>query len=68
MSVRSPRLTNKAYLSAIAMTNISKRRFTYKTAVKISWHRCGKKLRHCDPMYSSFQFSSVQFSRRDVRP
>ena len=66
MSVRSPRLTNKAYLSAIAMTNISKRRFTYKTAVKISWHRCGKNCVTVTPCI--VLFSSVQFSRRDVRP
>ena len=36
------RLTNKAYLSAVAVTNIS-RRFTYKMATKINWHRYGTK-------------------------
>jgi len=35
--------TNKAYLSAITVTNISKS-FTYKMAAKISSHRYGTKL------------------------
>ena len=44
------RLTNKACLSAITVTNIYES-FTYKMAVKINWHRCGPKLRHCHPVY-----------------
>ena len=46
------RLTNKAYLSAMTVTNISGSffNFTYKMAAKISWHRCGTKLRHFHPM------------------
>ena len=32
------------------VTNIYKS-FTYKMAAKTSWHRYGKKLRHCHPMY-----------------
>ena len=38
-------LINKAYLGDITATNI------YKMAAKTSWHRCGTKLRHCQPMY-----------------
>jgi len=44
-------LINRAYLSAIAATNISQRDFTYKMAAKINWHRYGTKLRHCHPVY-----------------
>jgi len=44
--------TNKAYLSAITVTNISQSFFTYKMPAKINWHRYGTKLRHCHPMYS----------------
>jgi len=44
-------LTNKAYLSAITVTNISQS-FTYKMAAKINWHRFGTKLRHRHPMYT----------------
>ena len=40
-------LTNKAYLSAIRVTNISRQSFTHKMAAKINWHRYGTKLRHC---------------------
>ena len=36
------RLTNKLYLSAITVTNISQS-FTYKMAAKINWHRYGTK-------------------------
>ena len=39
-------LTNKAYLSAITVTDISKS-FTHQRAAKISWHRYRTKLRHC---------------------
>ena len=42
--------TNKAYLSAITVTNTSQS-FTYKMAAKINWHRYWTKLRHCHPMY-----------------
>ena len=45
------RLTNKAYLSTITVTNIYQS-FTYKMAAKIKWHRYGTKLRHCRPVYS----------------
>ena len=41
---------NKAYLSAIAATNVSPS-FTYKMAAKINWHRYGTKLRHCHPVH-----------------
>ena len=44
------RLTNKSYLSAITVTNISQS-FTYKMAAKINWHRYGTKLCQCHPMY-----------------
>jgi len=43
-------LTNKAYLSAITVTNIYQS-FTYKMATEIDRHRYGTKLRHCHPMY-----------------
>ena len=43
--------TNKPYLSAVSVTNIS-HSFTYKMAAKINWHRYGTKLRHCYPMYT----------------
>ena len=45
------RLTNKAYLRAITVTNICKS-FTYEMAAKISWHRHGTKLRYCHPVYT----------------
>ena len=45
---RDHRLSNKAYLSSIAVTDVS-RSFTHKTAAKINWHRYGTKLRHCHP-------------------
>ena len=43
--------TNKAYLSAITVTNISKS-FTHKMAAIINWYRYGTKLRYCYPMYT----------------
>jgi len=43
-------LTDKAYLSAITVRNIS-RSFTYKMAAEINWHRYGTTLRHWHPMY-----------------
>ena len=45
--------TNKACLSAITVTDISKS-FTRKMAAKINWHRCETKLRHCHLMYSRY--------------
>jgi len=45
-------LTNKTYLSAIAMTYIYQS-FTYKIAAKINWHRYVTKLRHYHPMHWS---------------
>jgi len=36
------RLINKAYLSAVAVTNISQS-FTYKMAANINWHKYGTK-------------------------
>ena len=46
-------LTNKVYVSAVTVTNIS-RSFTYKMAAEMNWHRprYGTKLRHCHRMYS----------------
>jgi len=58
-------LTNKAYLSAIAVTGIF-RSFTYKMAAKTSWHRCGTILRHCHLMYTSALFVGRQAGRRGV--
>jgi len=47
------RLTNKAYLSAVTMTNISQS-FVYKMAAKINCHKYGTKLRNrCHPVYKS---------------
>ena len=46
-----PWLTSKAYSSAITVTDISLS-FTCKMASKISWHRCGTKLRHCHALYT----------------
>jgi len=43
-------VTNKAYLSAITVTNIYQSSI-YKMEAKIRWHRYGTKLRHCQPMY-----------------
>jgi len=40
-------ITDKAYLSAITVTNIYQRVFTYKMAAKLNWLRYGTKLRHC---------------------
>ena len=53
-------LTNRAYLSAIAVTNISNS-FTRKMAAKINWHRYGTKLRHRRPMYTA-QMSNLPIS------
>jgi len=39
----------KRFLSAIAVTNISKS-FAYKMSAKINWHRYGTNLRHCHPV------------------
>jgi len=50
ISIWSYWLTNKAYLSTITVTNIS-RSFTHKMAAKTSWHRYGTKLRHRRPMH-----------------
>jgi len=50
MSIGSLTYINKAYLGDITATNIYKR-FTHKMAAKTSWHRCGTKLRHCQPTY-----------------
>ena len=47
--------TNKAYLSAIKATNISKS-FTYKMAPKLNLHRYGTKSRHRYPMYTNRPF------------
>jgi len=46
------RLSNKAYLSAITVTNIF-HIFTYNMAAKMNWHRYGTKLRQCHFMYST---------------
>jgi len=46
-------LLTKRILISITLKNISKS-FTYKMAAKTSWHRYGTKLRHCNPMYTSF--------------
>jgi len=43
-------LANKAHVSAITVTDISKS-FTYKMAAKINRHRCGTKLRNRHPIY-----------------
>jgi len=45
-------LTNKAYLSAITVTNIFES-FTCKMAAKINWHRYEPLLRHCHPTCAS---------------
>ena len=42
-------LTDKAYLSCITMTDIS-RSFIHKMAAKINWHRYGTKWRHRHPV------------------
>jgi len=42
--------SDKAHLSDSRVTDISEG-FTHKMAVKISHHRYGTKLRHCQPMY-----------------
>jgi len=44
-------LTNRSYLSAVTVTNISQS-FTYKMAVKINWQRYGTKFRNCHPTYT----------------
>ena len=46
-------LLTKRILISITLKNISKS-FTYLMAAKTSWHRYGTKLRHCNPMYTSF--------------
>jgi len=44
-------LTDKAYLSDIRVTDISKS-FTYKVAAKTSWRRYGTKLHYFHPVYN----------------
>jgi len=53
------RLTDKAHLSAISMTDISLS-FTYKMATEINWHRYGTKLRHCRRMYKGSRYSITE--------
>ena len=53
-------LTNKAYLSAITVTNIFQS-FTYKMAAEIDWHRYGTKLRHCHRMYNKLSVRKLTF-------
>ena len=38
---------------------------TYKMAAKINWHRYGRKLRHCHPMYIIYKFN--RFTKRVAR-
>jgi len=47
------------YLSASTATSISRRVFIYKMAAKVSRHRYGTKLRHCQPMYPRLRCSCV---------
>jgi len=53
-------LTNKAYLSAITVTNIFQS-FTYKMAAEIDWHRYGTKLHHCHHMYNKLSVRKLTF-------
>ena len=51
MSIRSLAYrTNKAYLSAITVTNIFQS-FTYNMAAKTGWHRYRTESCHCRSMY-----------------
>ena len=54
--------SDKAHLSDSRVTDISEG-FTHKMAVKISQHRYGTKLRHCQPMYLF-----VDAFRKSIRP
>ena len=56
MSIRSH--ISKAFLSAIAVTNIYPS-FAYRMAAEINWHRCGTELRHCHPVYNQPMASGV---------
>ena len=56
MSIRS--LISKAFLSAIAVTNIYPS-CAYRMAAEINWHRCGTELRHCHPVYNQPMASGV---------
>jgi len=66
-------LTNKAYLSGITVRNIYES-FTHKMAEKTSWHRYGRKLRYCHPVYMpSVLLPSVLWrcwlgGRKGIRP
>jgi len=62
MSIWSTTYTNKAYLSAITVTNIYRSFYLrgYEMAAKISWHRCGTKLRHCQSTYRRSRWLQVQ--------
>ena len=53
------RFTDKAYLNAITVTNIS-RGFYRQDGVKISRHRYGTKLRHCHPVYKLVRIRAMQ--------
>jgi len=52
--------TSKAYLSAITVTDISHRDFTYMMSAKIKWARYGTKLRRCHPVYICVCCCSIQ--------
>ena len=54
-------LTNKAYLSDIAVTIISES-FTRNMTAKTSWYRYGTKLRHCLPMHTRSRAPLAQVS------
>jgi len=61
-------VTNKAYLSAITVTTISKS-FTYKMAAKINWHRYGTIITSLSPcVYSAFSALTLLVGRQEGHP
>jgi len=55
-------LSTKRILRDTRVTNISES-FTHKMAAKTSWHRYGRKLRHCHRNYVATTTSIVAFAQ-----
>ena len=53
------RLTSKAYLSAVTVTNISRRFYLHDGGKNQLAYRYGTKLRHCRTMYRSVRLARI---------
>ena len=54
------RFTDKAYLNAITVTNISRGFYRQDGVVEINRHRYGTKLRHCHTVYKLVRIRAMQ--------